>query len=139
MPYDPALRTPQADVEQRMQLVPAEELLAERDALIKKIAPLRARHGPGGCWDDLRRVHRATIAMKHRAQAVAAGQRVTEAYLEDAAQADPDYLAFIEAGVKEKIQHTELENLVQGITDQLMRGQAVARFLTAELGLEPRS
>jgi len=132
---DPALRTPFGDIEERMGLVPLEELLAERDKFIKSVAPLRARHGPGGVWDDLRRVHRSTIAMKLRAQKASAGEKVTEAWLEDAAQADGDYLAFITAGVQEKIAHTELENRIQGIEDQINRGQAVARYLSNELGL----
>ena len=135
MTYDPALRTPQADVEQRMGITPLEELLSERDDLVKVAAPLRARHSAGGVWDDLRRVQRATIAMKIRAQKVAAGEKVTEAYLEDAALADGDYMAFITAGVTEKIAHTELENRIQGINDQINRGQAVARYLASEAGL----
>lgn len=137
MTYDPALRTPQADVEQRMGIQPLEELLSERDELIARCAPLRARHGPGGVWDDLRRVQRATIAMKLRAQAAATSPptKVTESFLDDAAQADADYLAFIEAGVREKIQHTELENQIAGIDALIQRGNVVGRFVAQEAGL----
>lgn len=123
------------EIEQRMGLPPVEGLLAERDELVAQVAPLRARHGPGGVWDDLRRVHRATIAMKHRAQAIAAGTKVTEAYLEDAAQADLDYLAFIEIGVLEKITHTELENRIQGIEATIQRANVIGRYLAAEAHL----
>lgn len=123
------------DIEQRMGLPPLEGLLAERDSLVAKVAPLRARHGPGGLFDDLRSVQRATVAMKLRAQAAASGTKVTEAYLEDASKADADYVAFLTAGVLEKIQHTELENAITGINDQVRRGDAVARYLSQELGL----
>lgn len=135
MTYDPAFRTPQAEVETRMGIQPLEELLAERDDLVKEVAPLRAQHGPGGCFDDLRSVQRSTLAMKHRAKAVESGTKVTESYLDDASRADPDYVAFIEHGVLEKIKHAELENRIAGINDLIRRGDAVARFATQELGL----
>lgn len=133
---DPALLTPQGEVESRLGIDPLEWLLAERDDLVKQVAPLRARHGPGGLFDDLRGVQRATVAMKLRAQAAASGTKVTEAYLEDASKADPDYVSFLTAGVLEKIQHTELENAITGINDQVRRGDAVARYLSQELGLQ---
>lgn len=125
------------EIESRIGIPPIESLLAERDALVKQVAPLRARHGFGGVWDDLRRLLRATIAMKIRAQAAATipPTKVTEAFLEDAAQDDADYLAFIEAGVLEKVQHTELENRITGINDLIRRGDAVARYAAQEVGL----
>lgn len=139
MPYDPALRTPQADIENRLGIQPLEELLAERDALIKEVSMLRALHGSFGTWDDKRRVLRSTIAMKLRAKALESGTKVTEAWLEDAAQSDPDYVLFISDGTNEKARWHELENRIQGINDMIMRGQAISRFVTAELGLEPRA
>lgn len=135
-PIDPALRTPQADVEDRMGIVPLEELLSERDALVRQVAPLRAKHGPFGTWDDLRRIYRAAQAQKIRAQALLDGKKTTEGAVEDAANSEDGYVAFVAQGTSEKAEWAILENRIQGINDQINRGQAIARFLSAEIGLQ---
>src|SRR3990167_5952971 len=128
-------RTALGDVEARMQLVPLETLLAERDALVKQVAPLRARHGTWGVYDDLRKVHLSKVATVIRAQAVAAGERKTEAQIEQEAHADERYVAWVVEATKQKERFYVLENRIQGITDTIMRGQAIARYLAQEVGL----
>ena len=131
----PVKASPLSDLEARIGIPPLEELHAERDALVIRAAPLRARHGPGGVWDDQRRVLRSTIAMRLRGEAELASRKVTEAFLEDAAQADPLYGEFIAAGLREKAAWFELENQIMSITETINRGQVLARFATAELHL----
>jgi hypothetical protein len=132
--------TPFGEIESRMGLPPIEELLAERDELVKHVAPLRAKHGPFGTWDALRKVELATIAASLRARAVAEEppRKMTEAAIDEAAHSDGRYAAFIAAGTQEKADWAVQENAIQGIADTINRGQAVARYLAAEVPLTPR-
>lgn len=124
-----------ADVEVRIGIQPIEELLAERDALVKKVAPLRARHAAFGTYEALRKIELATIAETIRAQAVADGKKITEDAIKDRAHAHPRYVQFIADATNEKAKWAELENLIQDVADTINRGQAVARFVSAEVHL----
>lgn len=132
---DPALLTPQGEVESRLGIDPLEWLLAERDDLVKQVAPLRARHGSFGTFDALRKVELATIAASLRAQAVLDGRKVTEASLDESAHADSRYIAFIATATLEKAEWAVLENRIQGVNDTINRGNVVGRFLAQEAGL----
>lgn len=135
-PIDPALRTPQMEIQDRMGIDPLEELLAERDDLVKQVAPLRARHGSFGTFDALRKVELATIAASLRAQAVLDGRKVTEAGLDEAAHADSRYIQFVTTATLEKAEWAMLENRIQGVNDTINRGNVVGRFLAQEAGLQ---
>src|ERR1700674_4134484 len=124
-----------SDVEQRMSLVPLEELLAERDELVSSVAPLRAKYGPNGTWDALRTIQLATIAQRIRAQAVLDGEHMTQAEVKDAAHADPDYAAAVATATDERATWALLEAQIEGIDFTVNRGQAIARFLSAEARL----
>lgn len=123
------------DIEQRMGLPTIESLLAERDELVKSVAPLRAKHGPFGTFDALRKVQLATIAATIRAKAVAQGVKLTEASIEEAAHASPEYAGFIAQGTSEKAAWAEVENDITGINDTINRGNVVGRYLSQEVGL----
>jgi hypothetical protein len=126
------------DHEVKMGLAPIEELLAERDTLVTQIAPLRAKHGPGGIFQDERKVELAKIAAALRAQAVLDGKKVTEAQLDEMSHSDDRYAAYILKATQEKTDYVIAENTVQGITETIRRGEAIARFVTQELTLSPR-
>lgn len=127
--------TPTADVESRMGIQPLEELLAERDALVKKVAVLRAKHAAFGTYDALRKIQLSLAAQAIRENLVATNGKMTEAAISDAAHSDETYVAFVLEATKEKAEWTQTENLIQGIQDTIMRGQAVARFVAGELHL----
>lgn len=128
-------RTPFGDLEARIGLVPIESLLAERDTLVQQVAELRARHGAFGTYDALRKVQLATIAAKLRAQALATGTKVTEASLDEAAHASPEYADFITQMTEEKAAWAIQENRITSISDTIQRGNVIGRFLASELGL----
>jgi hypothetical protein len=86
---------PFAEIQQRMGIPPIEELLAERDDLVRQVAPLRAVHGSYGTYDAYRKIELAVIAQIVRAEAAAKGTKVTEAFIEEAAHASDRYLDFI--------------------------------------------
>lgn len=123
------------EIESRVGIPTIESLLAERDTLVKEIAPLRARHGPFGVYGDLRKVQLAQISERLRAHAVANGTKVTEASLDQASHAHPEYVEWVTAAVLEKARYFEIENRIDGIADLIQRGTAMARFVTAEVGL----
>lgn len=110
---------------------------AARAALVAKLAPLRARHGEHGIWDDLRRIERSRIAHEIRMQAIAEGRKLTETAIEDAAQADPRYLEFVLAGGREKAAYEQLEEDLRGVDQyaleefQSQQGHNAERLLEA--------
>lgn len=123
------------EVEQRMGIEPLDQLLAERAELVQKVADLRARHGPFGTWGDLRKTELATIAQSLRARAVRDNVKMTEAATTDAAHADPRYVEFVTEATRERSALTVAEDRIQAINDRIMRDQALARFMTAEVHL----
>lgn len=127
--------TPTADIETRMGVQPLDELLAERDVLVKKCAALRAKHAPFGTYDALRKIQLSQIATVIRATAAAKNEKKTETCVSDEAHAHDTYVAFVLEATKEKMEWVILENTIQGINDTIMRGQAVARFVSSELHL----
>lgn len=126
------------DVESRMGIEPIAKLLARRDQLVSEVSRLRARHGPFGTWDNERKVILATAAAVIRARAAADGKKITEAQIEFEAHTAEIYVTFLTESLSEKATWIELENRVQNIADLINRGQAIARYLSAELGLQPR-
>src|SRR5205809_7891764 len=99
-------RTPFGEIEERLGIVPPlESLLAERADLVKRVCDLRARHGPGGTWPDLRKIELARIAQIIRAGAVRDQVKMTEAAIDDSTHADPRY---IEAVTKATTERAEL-------------------------------
>ena len=124
------------DIESRLGIPPIEELLAERADLVEQVAPLRARYGTFGTYDDLRKIELARIAQMLRAQRYVHGTKTTEAEIDEAAHADERYAAFVTQATVDRANWSVLEDRIQGITETIHRGQAVARYLTSEVSLQ---
>lgn len=124
-----------SDSEFRIGIVPIETLLAERQEMVTKVAPLRAMHGSFGTWEALRKIELSRAAMMARAKAVADGQKITEAAIDALAHTADGYVEFVTKGTYEKAEWAVLEDRIQGINDAINRGQAIARYLSAEVGL----
>ena len=132
------LSSPMSDMELRAGIIPVETLLAERDEVIRELALLRAEVGNFGTAEAMRKVELAKIKTVIRATAVSAGKRKTNDQIDDEAHASGAYVDFITAWTRKRVRWVELENRVDGINDTLMRGQAMARFASAELHLQPQ-
>ncbi len=137
-PKSEKLYTPMGDAETRMQIVPLEELLAERDEIVSQLARLRAVYSNGGTFDALRKIELSKAANLVRAQATLENKRVTESYLDEMAHVADAYVDFIVRATSERADWVRLEERLAGIDFTINRGQAVAKFVTAELGLQPR-
>lgn len=104
------------------------ELVDERTHLVRKAATLRARHGSFGTWDHERKVLLAKLRATIRAGATVGGAKMTEAAIDDAAHAHPDYVQFITDGIIDKAKWIEAEAVIEGIDFQFYRDQAVMRL-----------
>lgn len=130
--------TPMGDLEQRIGLMPIEELLAERDELIKQVAPLRAKYGTFGTHEALRKIELAKLKAIIRGQVTQEKKKVSYNEIDDRAHASGQYVDFIIKATNERATWIELENRMESITDTLNRGQVIARFAAAEVYLTPR-
>ena len=135
----PPLVSPMSDHESRMGLVPVESLLAERDELVRQVAPLRARYATWGTWEHERKIELAKIATLLRQAATDARAKVSAAQVDDMAHADLRYIQFVADATIERAAWINLEARIEGIDFTLQRGQAVARFLASETYLTPRT
>jgi len=128
-------RSRMAEIEDRIGVAPVEELLAERQDIVEQVAPLRALYGAGGTWDAQRKMELANLKMLIRAQAEAADTKRTEAYLEDAAHADPRYKNLVAQATTDRANLSILEDKVNAIEARIRRGDAVIRYVSAEARL----
>lgn len=135
MPDHIVAQTALGEIEARIGLQPLEELLAERDTLVQQVADLRARHGPFGTYQDIRKIQLASIAATLRAKAVAEERKLTEAAIDEAAHADGRYVDFVTMATREKAEWAVAENRIQGIGDTIRRANAIAHYLAAEAHL----
>jgi len=126
------------EVEHRMGIEPISELLARRDRLVRDGARLRARHGPFGTWDSERKMVLEKGAAVIRARAAARGTKITESQIESEKHTADEYVAFLTESLSEKSDWLILENEIQSINDLVNRGQAISRYLAAEIALTPR-
>ena len=88
--------------------------------------------------DALRKIELSKAAAVVRAQATLEGKKVTEAYLDEMAHCADGYILFITEATSQRADWIRLEERLAGIDFTINRGQAVAKFVTAELGLQPR-
>jgi len=135
------VRSRMAEVEDAIGIPPVEELLAERQQLVERVAELRARHGSFGTFDALRKSKLATIKMLIRAQAQRDGRKadngkpLTNDQIEDEAHAHPDYTEFVIQATRERADLTKAEGLIANIDATIQRANVVARYATAEVHL----
>ena len=129
------LRSPMADVEDRLGVRPIAEMLALRQEATEDLALLRARHGSFGTFDHERKTLLATLRMKARAIATRDKLKVTEAYLDDSAHSAPEYYDLITTATQERSQLTLLEAKVEAVDAEIQRANAITRYLTSEARL----
>ncbi len=123
------LDTPMSALEVQFGLQPVDELLQERGVLVGRLAPLWAQYGPGGTAEHQRSAELARIDGLLRAMAAAREEKVTEASLEKACRAHPDYLALIAKHTTERAEYFTLDAQVQAIDFRINRGQGLTRLI----------
>jgi hypothetical protein len=107
---------------------------ARRDAILTdRFTRLMALHGPGNKYQDARKITLAQARIRARVSKV--GEKITEAYLDDLAHTDPDYVAFVDQGILEDAEVQMAKKNLQNIEDRIRRTDAVMRWRTAEARL----
>lgn len=126
---------PMTAAEERMGLEPLEGLLDERRHLVNKVATLRAKYGSFGTADHLRKIEVSRLKILIRVQAVRDKRKVTADQVDAEAHAHPDYYDMVTLMTNERAEWVKTENAIDDVDSKIMRGQAVARFITGELRL----
>lgn len=83
-----------------------ETLLTSLESVLHRRAPLYAKYGPGGTYDNSRTTLLAAIKNEYRAGAVT---RVTEDSLKDMAHADERYVKFVDDATEERATYALLD------------------------------
>ncbi len=128
-------RSPMRAIEERIGIESVDVLLAQRAALVEKGADLRARYGPFGTFDHLRKIELARLAGLVRAQATRDGVKVTAAEVDDNAHSHPDYREFIAAATNQRAEWSRVEAKIEAIDATIQRANAIVRYLTSEARL----
>ena len=131
------IRTPMAEIEARASVQPIDELLDERDILIRQVAPLRAVYGSFGTWEAQRKMMLARLKGQVRAEAMrgTTARKLTNDQIDDEAHDHPEYMDFITTATKQRATWIVLEAKIEAIDFRIQRGQAVVRFASAEARL----
>ncbi len=88
-------------------------------ATIPELKALRALHGKGGKWDAKRKAMLEATKIRARMEAMKAGEKVTESYIDTLGHADSQYSDFIEQGIAGGIRLVELETLHAEIQERI--------------------
>lgn len=123
-------------LEARAGLESLDVLQARRRQIADRITALEAVHGPGGIWDERRRSLRGVIATEIRELLRDEGRKVTEAEIEDRSHADPRYIAFLDAGLEERIEYLTLKTKRDEITERIKNREFALLAYNAETRLQ---
>ena len=118
--------------EERLGIVPIDDLLAERSTLIELVADLRARYGSFGTFEHIRKMELARLGGLVRAQAVRDKVKLTAAEVDDAEHDHPDYRDLITTATRERAAWCKLEAEIDALEHRIYRANVIARFATSE-------
>jgi hypothetical protein len=120
------------DIESRVGIPSLDELLAARHELTQQSASLYAMYGPFGTAEHRRKVVLATAELQVRNDLAATGEKVTEGKVDALSRTHPMYLDFLDAMESARAEWLVIETRLQGITDQIQRGNVLARYAANE-------
>lgn len=120
------------EMELRAGIEPLAQLLDARYHLVDKVADLRAKFGPWGTWDHLRKIEISRLKSLIRLQAMQSKARVTNDMVDDEAHQHVDYTEFVLLATRERAAWVRLEAQIEAIDFTINRGQGLLRFATYE-------
>ena len=124
-----------AAIERKLGVRPIEELLAERDDLVERVADLRARYGPFGTFDHIRKMELARLNGLLRAQAVQDKIKRTNDETDNMCHDHQDYRDLIATATIQRAEWVRVEAKIEAIEFHIRRADAVMRYATAEVRL----
>jgi len=101
------------------------DLIDRLEALLKQRAPLWALYGPGGTFDNTRKILLATCRTSKRIELQELGERYTESMLDDLGRMDGSYKKLIARASEEREQLANLDAEITAIEHRIsyMRAQ----------------
>jgi len=122
------------DVERSMGVDPIDGLLAQLEATREAWATGAALYGPGGTFDNLRKVKLSIVECSIRDEKAEKGEKVTEASIEQQAHADLAYTAWLDNHTVARANWLRLDAEREDVRMRINRGQAVLRSAANFLG-----
>jgi len=119
-------------IEDRIGIDPIDALIAERDSLVRRGAPLYAVYGPHGTAEHRRKVALATAELQVRADIAASGEKATEGKVDAMARVHPTYTTYLDLMELGRAEWLITETKIQAITDKIQRGNHLTRYAATE-------
>jgi len=110
------------------------DLHARRRQLIQANAPLIALYGPFGLWDPKRKALLESLKVRAR-MALSQGGKPTEAAIDAAAHADPQYEAFLDQSFVDKIAWIQADTELREIDERIRNRETALHVYGKELSL----
>lgn len=121
------------ELESRAGIPSLAALQARRRQIIEENAHLIAMHGPFGHHDDHRK--RMVECQKTRVRMDLAGQKVTEALIEQSGYASEAYGRFLDNALEEKVQYLKVRDELDAIEEQIRSREIELQSYNKEIGL----
>ena len=123
-------------LEAKAEIDSLEDLQQRRRQLMTEYATLRALHGPNGKWDARRKSMLEAMKIKARMTLKAAGEKITEAMVDAEAHADPQYIAFLDAGDAGAIRYVVVDNEITELQERIEGRRAALYAFAREASLQ---
>lgn len=123
------------ELELRAGIEPLERLLNERRGFVNQVADLRAKYGSFGTFEHLRKIELSRIKGRIRLEAMRDKEKLNNDQVDERAHGDADYVEFVIEASRARSQYFRLEAEIESIDFRINRGQSLARFAAAEVGM----
>ena len=121
----------QRDIEDRIGVVPLEDIQAEREMLVQLNSAALAMHGKNGIYKDVRDRMLAEAADRFR-RAWTGDKAPSEALVSSSALLDPTYVRWQEQQLASLAAVTVVEDRITALTAIQFRGDALIKYVTSE-------
>lgn len=122
-------------LESRAEVESLETLHTERRKLIARLAPLKAMHGSFGMFDAKRQQMGRAMMVKAKQEMTARGEKVTDQMVEAHALTDPQYAAFLDQHVRDKIEFITLQTQLDEIEERIRNREIALQCYNGEIRL----
>ena len=103
--------------------------------LVDKVSDFKARYGPFGTFDHLRKIELSRIAVLIRSQAMRDKVKMNNDEVEELAHSPPDYRDFTTLATIQRAEYFKAEAKIEAIDATIQRANAIIRYLTSEARL----
>lgn len=135
MDDDPALPADELTaLESRAEVDSLGDLHARRRQLMQQLAPLQALYGAFGLWDARRKQLLESLKVRARME-LSGDKKPTEAQIDAAAHADPQYERFLDDSYDAKVQYINLDTELSEIQERVRNRELALMAYAAELRL----